>query len=79
LSNFVQTLHSLGKLKKYASNPKFEVSNSRNKKIGATISFPEGLEDTPFTDLTESVLTKPELVTCCYAFFGQNQRKRKIL
>ena len=28
--------------------PKFEVSNSKNKKIGATISFPEDLEDTPF-------------------------------
>ena len=28
---------------------KFEVSNFKNKKISATITFPEGLENTHFT------------------------------
>ena len=31
-----------------SKQPKVEVSNSKNKKIGAAIRFPEGLEDTPF-------------------------------
>ena len=33
---------------KVSKKSKFEVSNSKNKKIGAKIGFSEGLEDTPF-------------------------------
>ena len=52
LSNLAETLHILKGNKKISKQPKFEVSNSKlTKKNGATISFPEGLEDTPLTSI----------------------------
>ena len=45
LSNLAETLHSLWKSKSSQTLK----SLTLKQRIGATISFPEGLEDTPFT------------------------------